>query len=571
MADELQKHGWDVTRALAESGGLGMVEREQSVNSGGGVNGTAAKFEQIIKFGSSFFHFPSEERLATADAGFSSTEIITSGAQVIGVDNSNFSTLTGNEDLQSVLDEIDSLLASTSGPFLLRDGTTTLTGNWDTGGADRIRELVGLELDDGLSGITLQTPARESFSKMSDDGFYVGGGSSTDFGVLANTGFVTAADWTFGTGWTFDTDHAVFTDASGSGDLEQLQEDRSGAITVGVWFHLKYTTTNGGTPSASTFTIPAATTLNNTAITLDTSDGTHDVYFKPIEGDFKISAAASGAGTVEFDDIKLGMMIGVEDALGDDYFVGGGQKVILFGKDIELSGRGVSSGGTVRVVGKGPIIELFDDDMSDFDSDDAVGSFRVSAQDRDTGGAGSVPTVYDLVVRVGSTNWSSGDANTKFVERSVKDGDVTPTTFREVDEFHNYHKWPNLTDGTLISDEGEHKYAPNFKTIISTAGLATMQTITLANGNHYEVRVKGIGHKSAAAGQDFNIEFRVDLFASGGSITVNSTTFVTNFTEGAATISLTTSGLDILIQALGIAAITVHYMSQVTLFSLDSR
>lgn len=110
MADELQKLGWDSTRALAESGGSGAVEREPVINKGAGANGDGDVMEQIIKIGSSFYHWPAEERLAKGNAGFSSSETITSGAQLIGVDDTNFNALSGNTDLQSVLDDIDSLL-----------------------------------------------------------------------------------------------------------------------------------------------------------------------------------------------------------------------------------------------------------------------------------------------------------------------------------------------------------------------------------------------------------------------------------------------------------------------------
>lgn len=123
MADELQKHGWDTTRASVESGGDGLDIREIGFNTGGGCT---RNIELITKYGSSYHHFPSEERLSAAALGFTSTEEIDSGASIIGVKDNSYSTLTGDDTLQELLDDLDTTFDS----VILSDGTIAMAENW---------------------------------------------------------------------------------------------------------------------------------------------------------------------------------------------------------------------------------------------------------------------------------------------------------------------------------------------------------------------------------------------------------------------------------------------------------
>lgn len=145
MADELQKNAWDTTRALTESGGDGLVARELVTNQGVGANGNGDVLELIQKIGASFYHYPSEEKLSKGITSYTSVEDNDSGAQMIGVSADNFTTLTGDTDLQSVLDSIDTLLGTTSGPYVRHDGATTLSGEWDVGGSYGIVGIANLE------------------------------------------------------------------------------------------------------------------------------------------------------------------------------------------------------------------------------------------------------------------------------------------------------------------------------------------------------------------------------------------------------------------------------------------
>ncbi len=111
MSDELQKHLDGATRALVEPD---LVLWEI---------GTAVQEEELITLTGegprTYLHMPSLERL---DNYGSPT---TSGSYLIGVSGDNFTTLTGDTDLQTVLDEIDTYVAVIGeSTYWTRAGTT---------------------------------------------------------------------------------------------------------------------------------------------------------------------------------------------------------------------------------------------------------------------------------------------------------------------------------------------------------------------------------------------------------------------------------------------------------------
>lgn len=154
MSDELQKLGFGADRAEIEAGD---VEREPIYNYG-------AK-EISVLYDSTEYYFPSQQRLETGITSPTTLEAITSGAQMVGVDDTNFSVLTGNTDLQTVLDEIDSLLSvvDSMGYALLADGSVALEGDMIIN--DDTKLLFGddsdgsIEFDSGNEWIELITPS----------------------------------------------------------------------------------------------------------------------------------------------------------------------------------------------------------------------------------------------------------------------------------------------------------------------------------------------------------------------------------------------------------------------------
>ncbi len=129
MSDELQLSGWDTTRALCEAD---PIERELRLNTGADDD---SQVELVLPYATNttnVYHFPSEERLATANAGYSTSESIDSGAVLIGVEDNSWTELTGDLDLQTVLDEIDTKLAALSGATdaILKSGTPNMEADW---------------------------------------------------------------------------------------------------------------------------------------------------------------------------------------------------------------------------------------------------------------------------------------------------------------------------------------------------------------------------------------------------------------------------------------------------------
>lgn len=92
MAEEIQKIGYDTSRALCEAG---AIPREPVLNTD--------DLELIIsdEAGTTFYHFPSLERLDDTDTG-------SSGISLLGVDDSVFDNIVGS-DGQSILESIDAL------------------------------------------------------------------------------------------------------------------------------------------------------------------------------------------------------------------------------------------------------------------------------------------------------------------------------------------------------------------------------------------------------------------------------------------------------------------------------
>jgi hypothetical protein len=152
MSDELQLSGWDTTRALCESS---PIDREIRLNTGADDD---SKVEFVLPYSpntTTEYHWPSEERLATAISGFSTSESINSGAEIIGVKDNSWSNLTGDTDLQSVLDDLDTLFDN----IVLNDGTVAMNGDWNVNNELVMTKSVSSEMladtgfaDVGVSG-----------------------------------------------------------------------------------------------------------------------------------------------------------------------------------------------------------------------------------------------------------------------------------------------------------------------------------------------------------------------------------------------------------------------------------
>ena len=140
MADELQMSGYDDTRAKVEAS---TVERELKINTGAN--------ELSMYYGSAHHRWPAEERLATANAAYSSVETITSGAQLTGVLDDSFTAITGNTDLQTCLKSIDTAISGISpiGGYVSQDGSTPMTAAWEIG-AFKLSQT-GATLDTGAA------------------------------------------------------------------------------------------------------------------------------------------------------------------------------------------------------------------------------------------------------------------------------------------------------------------------------------------------------------------------------------------------------------------------------------
>lgn len=112
MADLLQKHLRGTTRAAVEADlEIGEV----------GWNEASTQYELIIEniAGNAWYHFASLERFDDITAS-------ASGASLIGVEDNSWSNLTGDQDLQLVLDDLDTLLDS----VILSDASVNMTEDW---------------------------------------------------------------------------------------------------------------------------------------------------------------------------------------------------------------------------------------------------------------------------------------------------------------------------------------------------------------------------------------------------------------------------------------------------------
>ena len=151
MVEKLQKHLEGATRAAVENTSTGIVPGEI------GFNYDATQQEGIYRgktSPSSYWHFLTKEFAKLVGGGGAFTvSAKNSGAAATGVDNSSFSQLS-KTNLQDLLDEIDSKLAAAGvgGPYLRQDGTTPLTGNWNTGAHNiRINDSANTNMTLGLT------------------------------------------------------------------------------------------------------------------------------------------------------------------------------------------------------------------------------------------------------------------------------------------------------------------------------------------------------------------------------------------------------------------------------------
>ena len=551
MADEIQLHIQGNTRAAVEAD---LVEGEL------GFNQESTVLEGVYrrKIDGTFLHFPSEQKLDDIDKANKS------GAQFIGVDGNDFNILTGDTDLQAVLENIDSTLvglgASPSG-VILANGTVPLTGDWDTGGSNNITSLLGLFLDDGSFDSIRHVDDLKGIVDFSGEDSTIGFGSTTSGIPTLRNGFFSTADyWTFGGGWSHDTDKALFTDSGGSGDLEQAKADLDAPVMGGCWYKFTYTVNNN--TSGSTFKIPSSITDSFTDFNLPVTNGTHSVYVRLNGLNFKIEAVASGSGSIEFDSLSLQALVGGSVVVNNPVLVG----------DVRIDGRGISGGGGINSFGENPYLTLIKEDNSDLSASNILLSvIRLGANDFVTGGAGNRSNAYEFEVRTSTAGWSSGDAGILFREKSNLDGTTGNSTFREVDEFQNYRKWPGVTASSVTSSKGEEKLYPVISQIVNTVGPTTVLTIPIEDNSHYMVELKGSGHEHNGSTEDFSVKRIADVIRSGGGAVLNSNTSVHNYTGGTATLNFAVSGNDLLVQATGHASKTVDYITMIKLTNLSNR
>jgi len=266
MSDELQKIGYDANRTLIEAGN---VVREPTYNYGA--------YEMILKYNITQYHFPSEERLKFYDGvKHTSAESITSGSQLIGVDDSNFNYFTGlsgGTDLQTLLDLIDAAFSNLPNisNVILKDGSVDMEDDWNS-----------------QADITVNNPSGHVQPK--------------DFGVLgdvviadsnnAGANIINNGSFTSGTNWTAANDVSVVNDgtygwvakytySSGSGTVKQSTSVFSQLMLDNVWYMIEYDIkTNVG--AVGLVMSDTNTTLNET---LDSTVGDNKVHiFKTANG-----------------------------------------------------------------------------------------------------------------------------------------------------------------------------------------------------------------------------------------------------------------------------------------------
>jgi hypothetical protein len=136
MSDELQKIAWASTEAGASAG----QAREPVLWEDGLL------MRVMDHLGSTAFDFPSLALLAQ-----------TTSAALIGVDNSGFTTLTG-DDIQEVLGEIDTALGSVTDGVILANGTTDFTGDQSLGGYG-LAAIKSAAFADGATSFTVAQAA----------------------------------------------------------------------------------------------------------------------------------------------------------------------------------------------------------------------------------------------------------------------------------------------------------------------------------------------------------------------------------------------------------------------------
>lgn len=565
MSDELQQHGWDTTRALAESGGSGAVLRELVTNVGAIANGDKDVFELIQKYGTKYYHFPSEERMAKGIPSYTSTESIVSGASMIGVDDTNFNSLTGNTSLQAVLDEIDTFLTGGgSAPYLLQDGTTPLSGNWDVGSAYAINNASSLSIyANGLSGSTIQPT--KGFDSITDDtnSNYIGGlGIDNTFGNISNGSFSSATDWTFNGGWSFDTGHALYTDNGADGTLAQGISELDVTMIKGMLYKLTYTVTNGGTDSIAVFTLNTTTVLGAVALTIPSTDGTHTVYFKSNGSTFEINAeGGSGAGTIQFDTISVNVL--------DNAPITTIANLTAF-NGLNVDSRGVSGGGGLSVINSDETEFSMRRYDKTFSSTATLGTHRIGGTE--TQGE-SQTEAYKMQVNIPSGgSWSSGDTGVEVVHYSNRQSESSEDEYLRITEDHDIQWWKGDSQNGVSSWSGRYVYRPVMGIIETTGSAVTVKTIPIGGNEHHLIEVSGFGHiENGNQDEDFGQVLNLNVYRHAGNAVISNTTTIKAYNNGTALIQAVVSGSDILIQVVGVATEDIVYLVNVSYQDLSLK
>ena len=564
MSDELQQHGWDTTRALAQTGGSGAVLRELVTNVGAIANGDKDVFELIQKYGTKYYHFPSEEKMAKGIPSYTSTESIVSGASMIGVDNTNFNSLTGNTSLQAVLDEIDTFLTGGGGaPYLLQDGTTPLSGSWDVGGSYDIQNANSLSIyNKSLAAFKLHETNGLNALLDSSDSAYIGGKTSSSFyEVITNGNLSSAASWTFNGGWSFDTNHALYTDSGADGELVQSSVDLSADMINGMYYHLTYTVTNGITDSIALFTLSVNMLSGSSPLTLVTTDGTHHVYFKSDGSSFNINATGgSGAGTIEFDAISVIILDQSPVTVINNLTAVDG---------LTVDSRGISGGGNLEVIDDDtPVVKIYRKATS-FSGGTTLTRLTMGGIEK----AGQyAKDSYVDELHVQDTGWSSGDRGVYIVRESIRENENTSDEYQRITNNHDNQWWKGDTQNGVSSSTGKYKYRPVMGKIVTTGSAVTVKTIAIGTNEHWLIDVSGFGHiENGNQDEDFGEISNYNVYRNGGGAVTSNSTSIKAFNNGTAQLQLSTSGNNVLIQVVGVATETIIYLVNVIVQNLSLK
>jgi len=329
MSDELQKHLDGTSRAAVEAD---LVLWEIGTN-------VASGFEELITLISegpdTFLHFPSLERLD--DFGTPST----SGAALIGVSGDNFTNLTGDTDLQTVLDEIDTLLATGVTGAILKTGAVA----WDAGvtqncGFSNFNSMKSLEIDyDSVDG-TADNQVREAISVLDGD-IEILDTDAVSATIFGSAGVSVTGD--FASSGTYPNQVFTYTHSAGSGTVYQS----SGAwqySSIGKWFRLTYTIASPTGDVALTAEGGGTEFVDVGDVSMPVTVGTHEIAFRMNNAAtaFTISATSTSGGLVL-------SAVSVKEIIGGDLILAGKLRGTPDGPDVMLDEKGIQlNGASIR-------------------------------------------------------------------------------------------------------------------------------------------------------------------------------------------------------------------------------